>query len=133
MRIESKTVRLKESREKVFNFLSDFRNFEKLIPQDRVSNWSATEDTCSFNIQGMADIGMKITKLDMPSVIHIESHGKNPFPFTLKAYLDQIQDNETDASLVFDAEVNPFLKIMVEKPLSNFFNMLADKLEQIYG
>jgi carbon monoxide dehydrogenase subunit G len=133
MRIESKTVRLKESREKVFHFLSDFRNFEKLIPQDRVGNWTATEDTCSFNIQGMADIGMKIMKRDMPSIINIESHGKNPFSFTLNVYLDELSQNETDANLVFDAEVNPFLKMMVEKPLTNFFNMLADKLGQIYG
>jgi carbon monoxide dehydrogenase subunit G len=133
MKIESKRVELHESQENIFEFLSDFRNFEQLIPQDRVSKWTATEDTCSFNINGMADIGMKITDLRKPSVIHINSHGKNPFSFTLTVNIDETGDNSSAVNLIFNAEVNPFLSMMVEKPLTNFFNMLADKLKVIYG
>jgi carbon monoxide dehydrogenase subunit G len=133
MKIESKRVELKESQEKIFNFLSDFRNFEQLIPQDRVSKWTATDDTCAFNINGMADIGMKITNLEKPSAIYINSHGKNPFDFTLTVNITEKGPESSSAKLLFNADVNPFLSMMVEKPLTNFFNMLADKLEQIYG
>ncbi|MBA3899747.1 MAG: SRPBCC family protein [Bacteroidetes bacterium] len=133
MKIESKTVTLKESQENIFNFLSDFRNFENLIPQDKVSKWTASQDTCSFNINGMADIGMKITKLEQPSTIHIDSHGKNPFAFTLTANIKEIGENSSEVNLMFNADVNPFLSMMAEKPLTNFFNMIADKLQVIYG
>jgi carbon monoxide dehydrogenase subunit G len=133
MNIETNKVELKASQEQVFEFLSDFRNFEKLIPKDKVSKWNATEDTCSFNINGMADIGMKIVEKSPFSVINIKSEGKNPFEFTLNGFIEEKGENQCIAFLVFNAEVNPFLKMMVEKPLGNFFNMLADKLKEIYG
>jgi carbon monoxide dehydrogenase subunit G len=133
MKIESKTVALKESQETIFNFLTDFRNFEKLVPQDRVNNWTATLDTCSFNISGMADIGMKITDTEPHSKILILSHGKNPFDFSLTVNIKKTGEESSEANLIFNANVNPFLAMMVEKPLGNFFNMLADKLKELYG
>jgi carbon monoxide dehydrogenase subunit G len=133
MRIESTKVDLKKSREEVFSFVSDFRNFEHLIPKDKVSKWTATEDSCSFNINGMADIGMKIQSTVMPSQVNIISDGKNPFDFTLTVFIEEKINNESIANLVFDAEVNPFLKMMVEKPLTNFFNMLAERLKVMFG
>jgi carbon monoxide dehydrogenase subunit G len=133
MKIESKTVALKESQETIFNFLTDFRNFEKLVPQDRVNNWTATLDTCSFNISGMADIGMKITDTEPHSKILILSHGKNPFDFSLTVNIKKTGEETSEANLIFNANVNPFLAMMVEKPLGNFFNMLADKLKELYG
>jgi carbon monoxide dehydrogenase subunit G len=133
MRLESIKVDLKKSREEVFSFLSDFRNFEHLIPKEKVSKWSATEDTCSFNINGMADIGMKIESTNQPSQINIVSHGKNPFEFNLTVFIEEKLNNESASFLVFEAQVNPFLKMMVEKPLGNFFNMLAEKLKIMFG
>jgi carbon monoxide dehydrogenase subunit G len=133
MRIESIKVDLKKSRDEIFSFISDFKNFEHLIPKDKVSSWSATEDTCSFNINGMADIGMKIESTNPPSQVNIISHGKNPFNFKLTVFIEEKLNNESSAYMVFDAEVNPFLKMMVEKPLTNFFNMLAEKLKVLFG
>lgn len=133
MKLVSKTVTLKRPQQEIFDFLSDFRNFEELIPKDKVNKWSATEDICSFNINGMADIGMKIANRERPGTIHIVSHGKNPFDFTLTANIKETGEFESKANLEFNASVNPFLSMMVEKPLGNFFNMLADKLKEIFG
>ena len=33
--------------------------------------------------------------------------------------------------LVFDADLNPFLKMVAEKPLTNFLNLLVDKYASI--
>ena len=130
-RLESKKVEVNNSSEDIFNFLSDFNNFEKLVPKDKISDWSSSADECSFNISGMATIGMKIIEKTPPSSIKIISHGKNPFDFTLNVSIASINENRSVVQLVFAAEINPFLKMMVEKPLSNFFNMLVDKLKAI--
>ena len=51
-RIESDKVEVAKSAEEVFNFLSDFNNFSKLMPE-QVTDWVSDTDTCSFNIKGM--------------------------------------------------------------------------------
>jgi len=56
-RIESEMQTINSSIETVFNFLSNFNNFEKLMPE-QIINWKSTEDTCSFTIKGMTDLSM---------------------------------------------------------------------------
>ena len=37
----------------------------------------------------------------------------------------------TKLKLTFDADLNPFLKMVAEKPLTNFLNLLVDKYAEI--
>lgn len=110
----------------VFTFLEDMNNFQKLMPE-QVTNWESDKDTCSFTIKGIATIGMKITDRVPNEKIVVESHGKSPFPFKLNIPINQAGAG-SEAGLVFEGEVNPFLKMMVEKPLKNFFTMLVESL-----
>jgi hypothetical protein len=34
---------------------------------------------------------------------------------------------------VFNGEINPFIKMMVEKPLKNLFDHIADKMKAVHG
>jgi carbon monoxide dehydrogenase subunit G len=128
--IQSETLRVEKPIERVFNFLSDFNNFEKLMPA-QVKDWKSTGETCQFAIPGLATIGMKIVEKQAPDKIVISSDGKVPFNFTLTIKLQKVEENVTEGNLVFDAEMNPFMKMMVEKPLTNFFNMLASKVKDV--
>lgn len=129
-KIESKKVTADNSIENIFNFLSDFNNFKHLMPP-QVAKWQSTADQCSFEINGMATIGMKIVSKTPHTKIEIVSDGKVPFNFTLTVNLNAVEEKKTEGQLVFEAQLNPMLKMMVEKPLTNFFNMLADKLATI--
>lgn len=128
-RIESKKVDVNQSPAKVFSFLTNFNNFEKIMPE-QVVNWSATEDQCSFTIKGMASLGMKISEKTPDSYIKILPEGKVPFDFILHVFIQENSGNSV-CQLAFDADLNPFLKMMAEKPLTNFLNLLADKLTQV--
>jgi len=129
-KIESDKVDINKSAESIYNYLCDFRNFEKLMPS-QVSNWEATPDTCSFTINGMATIGMKIIEKVPFSKIIISSNGKVPFEFKLFVFMDAKDSNNTVGQITFESDLNPMMKMMVEKPLGNFFNMLAKKLADI--
>jgi hypothetical protein len=80
----------------------------------------------------MTDIGLKRVAATPNSLIYLDSYGKVPFKFTLNIFLEEKENNTTEAKLKFDGEINPFMKMMVEKPLTNFFNMLSDKLVEKY-
>ena len=129
-KIESEVVDVENSAENIYNYLSDFRNFEKLMPS-QVTNWKATEEECSFTLNGMATIGMKIVEKTPFKKITINSHGKVPFEFQLFVLITEKGTNSCVGQLVFESDLNPMLKMMVVKPLGNFFNMLAHRMKDI--
>lgn len=129
-KIESEKVDINNSASAVFNYLSDFNNFEKLMPP-QVTNWTSTSEECSFTINGMATIGMKIIEKTPFTKITITSNGKVPFEFKLFVSLVEKDMNNCIGQLIFESDLNPMMKMMVEKPLGNFFNMLAQKMKDI--
>lgn len=116
---------------KLYAFLYNMNNFEKLMPTDKIEKWESSEDQCEFTIKGMARIGLKRDDSKEPEWIKVSSFGKVPFTFTLDIKLDQLSDNKTEVHIHFEGDINPFMKMMVEKPLKNFFNMLVDKASQL--
>ena len=130
-RIESEMQTINSSIETVFNFLSNFNNFEKLMPE-QIINWKSTEDTCSFTIKGMTDLSMKIIKRTPFSEIVMASDGKAPFNYELIAILKTITKDTCRSQLVFNAELNAMLSMMVNKPLENFVNILNRSLKTKY-
>ena len=96
-RIESDKTIVNKSPEAVFNFLSNFNNFQKLMPE-QVTNWQSTEDECSFTIAGMASLGMKITEKKPNSFILVSKNGSAPFDFTLECMLSEKNSSQQSRS-----------------------------------
>lgn len=128
LEIKTTPQQIAASSEIVFKFLSDLNNLQKLMP-DRVEGWQSDTDKCTFTIKGMATIEMKIKERSPNSSIALESFGKSPFPFTLSSSIMD-KDGGTEVALIFQGDMNPFMKMMAESPLRNFFNQLAEKLPQ---
>jgi carbon monoxide dehydrogenase subunit G len=127
--LQSDTVQLRKPASEVFAFLSDFNNFSRLMPE-QVTDWRATSEECSFTIKGMASLGMKYAEKIPHSRLRIVPNGKVPFDFTLVCQLGDTADGST-AQLIMDADLNPFLRLMAEKPLTNFLNLLVNKLKEL--
>ena len=113
--------------------MTDRNNFKELLPQDKISEWEATNETCSVKVQNTGHLGLKRVASTPHSLVYLDSFGKTPFKFTLNLFIDKIDDNATEVHLVFDGALNPFMKMMVEKPLTGFMNGLSDKLSEIHA
>ena len=127
-RIESQKVTVNKSAEELFNFISNFNNFNQLMPSS-VQDLETTKDTCSFSLKGMPTIHLKIgDKKPFTHVSMVADGGQ--IEFSLNCSLEEDGDN-CKAQLFFEAELNMMMKMMVEKPLTNFLNLLVDKLREI--
>jgi carbon monoxide dehydrogenase subunit G len=131
-RIESKQVIIAKSPKELYDFLQDMNNFKQLLPQDRISDWQSDGRSCSFKVQGAATIGLRIAGGSESDLVKFEATERSPFPFTLDVHLED-QGNATKAWQIFNAELNTFIKMMVEKPLKNLFDHIADKMVAIHG
>ena len=128
--IESKHVQISKPKNEVVAYVSDMRNFEKLLPKERISDFQSDGQSCSFKIQGMATIGLKVEEVleDKIKLVSTDS----PFKFDIDIILDE-NDSSTKAFQIVNLDLNPMMKMMVEKPLRNLFDHIATRLEAELG
>ena len=128
--LKSEQVAIQRSDGFVFGFLSDFNNFQKLMPP-QVTDWRSDGESCIFNIQNMATLGMRFKSKTPDSHIFIQADGKVPFQFDLQCFISKVDEQSCMASLELNADLNPMMMMMAAKPLGNFINILAEKLKEI--
>ncbi len=127
MKINTEPKIVNASDDEVYSFLVDMNNYQELFPKDKIKNWSSTTENCICEVKGMGKIGLKKVASTPNSLIYLDSE-KAPFKFTLNLFVNKIDESSTKVHLEFDGEINPFMKMMVEKPLTDFFNGLVNKL-----
>lgn len=130
-KIESKKVEINKSSKEVFDFLANFTNFSLLVP-DKVENWKATIDNCSFTIKGLTDFGMKISQRnEFTSIVIVNDEAVSmPVKFVFNWFFKSISENKVEVEIVFNLDINPVMAMMVKKPLGDFVNVLVDKLKE---
>lgn len=130
VRIESEHVKVKGPLKEVVDFLSDMNNFIQLLPKDKISDWKSTQKDCSFKVQGGIKIPLIYDSIDANSKIHILSGEGAPFPFTLDIHMKET-DGMVEGYIEFNGEMNMFIKMVAEKPLSNLFNYISQQLVKV--
>lgn len=128
-RIESKKVIVNSSQQEVFGFLSDMNNYELLLPKKSISDFKSDKKTCSFKIQKTYKLVLEHVGGTEFNAINIKSGDGSPFKFTLD--VDLAEGISTEAQLICNADINPFLKMMVQKPLNNLFDYMADRIAKV--
>ena len=132
MKIESERVKVNASQKEVFDFIKIPKNIESILPSEKVSDFQSDDTSCSFKVQGGITITLVIDNLQPNSLIQMISGEKSPFPFKLDIHIAEIEA-ETVGFISFDGEVNSFLKMMVQKPLTNLFNYMSIKIKERYA
>lgn len=127
----SESVAIAQSPESIFNFLSNFENIGKLMPE-QVENFNSDGTTCSFTIKGMATLGLSYSAKTPFKEIVMAKNGKAPFDFRLICKIDDGTPGNSTLQLLLESDMNPFLKMMAEKPLTNFLNLLAQKYASLH-
>ena len=89
MIITSNKATLTAKQSNTYSFISNFSNFEKLLPKERVIVKDISSENIVFEIKGMATIGMTVIERQNDKLVVAESSGKNPFPFKLSIFVTE--------------------------------------------
>ena len=117
--------------QQLFDFLSDFKNFKEILPSDKVENFEYTDNQCSFNIKGITPMTIHLSEKNPYTSLVFTSQGLAKFNFTLIARFDGEASAAGTCAVELKGDLNPFIKAMAEKPLSNLVNSMALKLSQL--
>lgn len=128
MKLEGRKIIVNKSSEQLVQMLKNPADYRDLMP-DSLQSFEAREDGFKFSLKGMPEIALKISKVSDREVV-LKSAASN-LDFELKGTMNPLAENQTEVQLLFDGKFNPFIKMMVEKPLQNFINSLSDSLEKL--
>ncbi|EPR70107.1 hypothetical protein ADIWIN_3789 [Winogradskyella psychrotolerans RS-3] len=128
MKLESPKVTLDKSAEETFNFLSDVKNFESLMPEN-ISKFEVLEnDKFLFALKGMPEIILKKKEVIPHSKIVLGAAG-GKLDFALEANITEIEPNKTDVKLNFEGEFNAMMGMMIKGPISKFIETLVTNMK----
>jgi carbon monoxide dehydrogenase subunit G len=119
--------------DKVFDMLSDLSSLERVrdrIPQDKIRNFTFDRDTCSLEIEPVGLIQFKIIEREPNKTIKF-STVSSPVPLTIWIQLKQAAERDTKMKMTLRADLNPFLKPMVSKPLQEAVDKISDVIAQL--
>lgn len=128
MNLEGRKILVNKPVGELTQMLKNSQDYEHLMPEG-LQKFEAREDGFKFALKGMPEIALKIDEVSDQQVV-LKS-ASSSLEFELKGLMNAVNENQTEVQLVFDGKFNPFIKMMVEKPLKNFIDSLTDKIEQL--
>ena len=130
---ESKQQQIFKPAARIFPFIS---RFDMLTPalQDKVEEWSATEDTCSFKVKGFT-VALRIVERGENK--HIKISGDEgagvPVDFSFWIQLHEVSESDTRIRMVLHAELNMMMRMMIGSKIQGGLDKAVEGLAQAFN
>ena len=121
------------SQQAVYNTLSDLTNVERIkdkIPQDKLEGLTFDRDSISMSMKPVGQVSMRIVNREEPKTIKFQSEN-SPLSFFFWIQLLPVTEGQCKMRLTIDADVPFFLKKMVQGPLAEGIEKIAEALAMI--
>ncbi len=132
-KFESQVKFIAASQTAVYEKLSDLNNLEKVkdrLPEDKVKNLTFDADSMSVEVSPVGKITLKVVEKEPCKCIKFAS-ADSPLSFNLWIQILPVSDAESKMKLTIGMDLNPFMKAMVQKPLQEGLEKMADMLALI--
>ena len=127
MNLESPKINVEKSPEDVFEFLTDVRNFESLMPENISKFEVLEEDKFVFALKGMPEIVLKKKEVEAPNKIVLGAAG-GKLDFSLTGNIVATGDASSEVQLLFSGDFNPMMSMMIKGPITKFIETLATSI-----
>ena len=112
--------------------LCDLNNINKVkdrIPADKLNDLSFDADSLSLSTP-MGAVRLRIVDREEPKCIKFATE-ESPLAFNFWIQILPVTESSSKMKLTIKAELNPFIKGMVSKPLQEGLEKIADELQMI--
>lgn len=130
MHIESPKTTVNKSREELFHFLSDIKNFETLMPENTSMFEILSENKFAFALKGMPEITLELKEKNEFDRIVLGS-GSSKLSFTLTANIRAIEADKSEVCLVFEGDFNAMMGMMIKGPIASFIGTLTENMGKL--
>jgi len=130
MHLETQEKVIPKSSKEVYEFLSELKNFEQLMPENIDKFEVLSEDRFLFALKGMPEIVLERKGQTEHSQLVLGA-ASNKLPFTLTADILSKNENECETKLSFQGEFNAMMSMMIKAPITKFIDTISENLTKI--
>ncbi len=117
----------------VYRVLSDPRNLQKVkgeLPEDQITDLIFDEDSISFRVNPIGAVRFLVIEREPDKLVKLQSE-KLPFDVFLWIQLIAKGEKDTRLRLTMRAELNSFIRGMVEKPMREMLEKMSEALTRL--
>jgi hypothetical protein len=119
---------------RVYAKLEDLNNLEGLkdkLPQDKIKDLTYSRDEATVSVPPMGNVTIRVVEREEPKCIKLEAT-TSPIPLTIWVQMLPTAEEASKMKLTLRTELNPFIKGMVQKPLQEGIEKMAEMLAAIH-
>ena len=132
-KFESSVRQIDAPQQKIYDTLSNLENLEKIrdrIPEDKADDLSFDNDSISVRVNPVGMVKFKIIEREEPKTIKFEAEG-SPVPVNFWIQILPVEETTAKMKLTIKADIPFFMKGMVQKPLEQGIEKIADIRQMI--
>ncbi len=128
---ESKQQQIRRPAAQVYTLLSDFSNFTPAL-RDRVEEWQATQESCSFRVKGIS-VRLRIVDRVPDSLVKITGDENAPLDFTLWFQFKELAPDDTRMRIVLHVELNMVMRMMIGSKIQGAIDEMARQIADTFN
>jgi hypothetical protein len=117
----------------LYAFLTDMRNFKTLIPDGLISEWTATEDRCSFKTDRTGKITASLSEALPHSVITYDVETFLTGKVKVQFVVESITGMRSSFSINAGVNMNPLLRMLLGDSADRYLDNLINAIESYNG
>ena len=117
----------------VFDVLSDMSKLELMkdkLPTDTITDFTCTSDSCSFSVAPVGRVTFVVIDREPNKTIKFKSE-QLPFEVNVWVQLVSKADDDTRMKITLRADLNPFIKPMVSKPMRDGVDKISEVIASL--
>lgn len=124
---KSTEVIVKKTAKNFFNTFGNLNNLKEIMPSE-IEGFESTEMTCTLKMQGLPKLTLEISEKIEFSKISLSSK-ESKLPLTLDCFIVE-KGAFCIVRIEINIEVNIMMKMMIKKPINQFLDILASKIQE---
>ena len=132
-KFESTVRQINAPQEKVYEMLSNLQNLERVrdrLPEDKLQGLEFDSDSVSVEAPMVGRLALQVVEREEPKTIKFEAT-QSPVQLNFWIQLLPVTEDTCKMKLTLKADLNIFLRGMVQKPLQEGIERAADVLQNI--
>lgn len=117
----------------VFDVLSDLSKLELMkdkLPADKITDFTCDNDSCSFSVAPVGRVTFVVEDRKPNKTIKFKSE-QLPFEVNVWVQLVSKAEDDTRMKITLRANLNPFIKPMVSKPMKDGVDKIAEVIASL--
>lgn len=127
----SQQHRINRPAEQIFTLVSRFDNLTPALAE-RVEEWTADADTCSFKAKGFT-VKLRMSEKVAPKHVKIEGDGGVPMDFAFWIQLQSVSEYDTRLRIVLHTDLNMMMKMMIGGKLQGVVDQIAEGVANAFN